>query len=795
MQLQNNSLLSRALLSRAIALAIVGAWPAIGIAQVTQTDGRSPNGGSDTAPVAIPASPSLDAETGADSGATLDTITVTAQKREETTQRVPLAITAIGAADLAAADIGTSGDIQRRVPNFSGDSSSGRSSKPRWFIRGIGSNDPSVNLESPVGIYVDDVYLGIASSQNFPLYDLDRVEVLRGPQGTLWGKNTTGGAVHFVSRKPRFERDGYARIDAGSYGRLLFEGAYGGALNDRVATRVSYYNEQSDGWAKNLVSGDTEPKLRDTAARAQIFAQIGDNVDLLFGVSTRTLVGGNNPSYPQGINAGGADNAGFIPGYGTDPRIGDDFYRGQTNGHNRTDQYTATLNWALGDYTLTAIGSYLTAEVRSNTGVGVPPAPRPPSQKVSYGTTDYYQASQELRLTSPSGGRVEWIVGYSWFKQYFGVVAATATLNPSARTAYAWNTLDEQAHSQALFGSFNWHATSRLDLQLGLRYTIEDKDVDETQLRSGAAGSVRFVNPSEWWRRDSVQPATGSPALTQYRLSAEDDWNQLTWDATATFRINDRARVYFRYARGFRSGNFNPTITTYDGTPIIAATQPEILTDYEIGVKSEWLEGRLTANAGLFRYDLENAQLNVQTPNPLGIPNQTTSIIRNAANGVVDGIEFELRARPVDRLTFGANLGLLRSEYRDFVTYQGATPLDASGNEFYRTPKRTLSIDAEYRHPLSSDAELFVNTDWNYRGHYFHNAVIQNDPAQETDGYTLGNVRVGYRSPDRTFDVALYATNVLDTSYRILAQVPNDGAYSVSLGQPRVVGVSFRTRF
>ncbi len=597
------------------------------------------------ATVVAAANDAVPATLAADGGGETEVVTVTAQKRVENIQDVPQAITAVAGRDVTRLDIDSPTDLGRLVPNFSAQSSTGRASKPRWFIRGMGSNDPSVNLESAVGVYQDEVYIGLPAAQNFPIYDLADVEVLRGPQGTLWGKNTTGGAVSFVSRAPSFDQSGYAKLNVGDYGAQVFQGAYGGAvLDDVLAARASFYYERGATYAKDLYTGQNGPDLTDASGRFQLLAKIGDQGQVTVNFHARQLTGGGGISYPIGINAGGADNNGFIPTYGTNPRVGDPYYAGYSDATTRTYGVTSKATWDFaGDVTLTAISNYDWTNVYSRVAPGSPPVGTP-DQTATYGTTGYHQWSEEVRLASSDEGLFTWLVGYNYFHNYFNVVATSATVAPVARTAYTRTTLLQNGDSNAVFASGTYHATKALALTIGLRETWDTKDVQETTRQGGARGTVLFNNVGDPFNPNGIAAKAGS-VISNFAINDGRTWNVLTYDVTPEYTVNENLKAYARFSRGFRAGAFNPTITTVGvPTPAIAETQPETLLSYEVGAKSQWFDDRLTFNVAAYHYTLKNIQLNVQQSNPTGIANATTSTIQNAAGGWDQGLEFDFGA-------------------------------------------------------------------------------------------------------------------------------------------------------
>ncbi|HEY0707576.1 MAG TPA: TonB-dependent receptor [Polyangia bacterium] len=731
------------------------------------------------------------------STANLADVVVTAKKREEKVQDVPLPITVVKGDEVVERNVNTSNDVERLAPNLAAQSSGGRSSRPRWFLRGIGSNDPSVNLESPLGIYADEVFTAYVPAQSFPLFDLERVEVLKGPQGTLWGKNTTGGAIHFVSRKPAFDPSGYFKVGVGNYGAKTGEGGFGGALlGERVAGRASFYYEEQDGWAKNLINNQNEPQLKDFATRLQLLANPADNVEFLLIGRLRALNGGLAPVYQAGALPDGTIRqymgapSTYTPVYGREPQIGDPFFRTRSGYDLETSGVTGKLDVHLGAYTLTSISAVDWAGVDHATGAYLPD----PTFDVTgtHASVKSRQVSQELRLTSPKADRFNWIAGFHYFNWHLFADEARGTLGPvAARKNYIDNRLRQDDISYAGFANAKLSITQALGLTLGVRQTYEKKTVAAQRLSANGAG-LTFLNTADWWLSGSV----GS-ALSNIDINAEEDWSETTYDVTPELRLGENVLAFFRVAKGFRSGGFNPSIIPEaNGNPAyLPKANPEILHDFELGLKTTWLGGKLLANGALFYYRLSDAQLNVQQPNPAGIPNANTSTLQNAAGGVIKGAELEIEALPIASLYLRAGLGLLRSEYTNFLTFQGATPVDASGNEFYRTPRTSLVVAGAYTLALGTAGALVLETDWSYRSHVFHNAVTQNDPVQETPGYALGNLALRYVTPSLKLVLQAFVKNVTDESYKVLSQVVNLGANPTSLGLPRTYGLQLIGRF
>ncbi|MBM7060558.1 TonB-dependent receptor [Pseudomonas sp. UL073] len=731
----------------------------------------------------------------------LETVVVTASKRAEKVQDVPIPITAVTGEAVRDKNITTSSDIERLAPNLSAQSSGntgGRSGKPRWFLRGIGTNDPNANQEGPLAIYVDEVVVGLQGDQSFPLFDLDRVEVLRGPQGTLWGKNNTGGAIHFVSRKPTFDTNGYTKLGVGDYGSRLTEAAVGGTLvPEKLAGRAAIYYEKGEGWAESVITGTTGPRFEDFNGRFQLLGNLTDNLDALLILNLRKLNTGNTPNYIVGAtsvnnvttpNPGGGISQGgttYLPPYGDDPDNTSDFFSTLANSSNNWYGSTLKLNWYLGENTLTSI----TGLNKGNGDTWLNPQIPPGStldKTASDGDTSSDQFTQEIRLSSPTDRALSWIAGAYYYD--LQADSATDTLryrSGNTQEQFSVASWDQDAKSWALFGNVKYRFTDRAAVTLGLRQTWETKDITETTLTAtDTAGNqnIVIIGPG------GINSVRGSGVVAPQELSTDASWTKTTWDITPEYRFTDDILGYIRIATGFRSGGFNQSIVRGE----IIETDPETLTDYEVGLKTSWLDGRLTANLSAFYYDIKDLQLNIQQQ----VPGTTITSTAGSSDGNVKGVELEVQALPLENWRLAASLGLLKSEYTDFVYTVGPTTLDASGNDFYRTPETSFRLDTDYRIRLGDFGQLLLGTDWSYRSHIYHNATVQDDPVQETGDYWNGNARISYFTPDNQLQLTGFVKNVTDQSNKVLSQIVNQrGVYPTGYVAPRTYGVQLTYNF
>jgi len=707
----------------------------------------------------------------------LENVVVTAERREDSAQKVPVPISVVSGRTLDDVNAGSSAtQITRFIPNTS--SATIDNERPRWWIRGIGTGDQRANTVSPVGIYLDDVYLNNVDATSFPLFDLERVEVLKGPQGTLWGKNTTAGAINFISRKPDFkDNPGYLKLDGGSQNNRTVEGAGGAVLvPDKIAARVSFRHNERDGLAQEKTLGGRSGDSEDDALRVQVAVNFSDTLDGVFNLHYRKyhsdgngLDGSTGGVLARGING--------TNGFGYTPRLSRTNVDYNVQGHDELEHKGAsgTLNWQLGDLTLTSITAFedVTRTISGDSDY------TPLDLSRGYRDLHSRQWSEELRLASPKEQRLSWVTGVHYFKEQLNYNESRAAVDPTYVTPYFNSTeTDQDDTSYAIFGSTTYHFSDPLSLTTGLRWTRETKDIDLD--RVAATGTAVFSDPSHWWSRSSVS----SPLAVTAVQNQSKTWNDFTWDVTPEYQINDNARVYFRYARGFRSGGFNTGATTQ---ATVATVSPEYLSAYELGFKSEWLDHRLNLNGSVFYYDYKDIQLN----SVVGTSSGSVSTLTNGGSGKVRGAELELEALPVDGLHLQAGIGLLHTEFTD---YQSAAD-DYSGNRFVRAPNVSATFGVEYRYPLEIGGYLIPQTDWSYRSRQFYFANNQTDPALQEGAYTLGNASLAWESHDEKLRISLYSQNVTDRKYVNHSLPVANGGNAIFFGDPRTFGLSVTTRW
>jgi iron complex outermembrane recepter protein len=728
--------------------------------------------------------------------ASLDQLTdvvVTAQRREERIQDVPTTVTAITGNYLLATDLGSSA---ANITFLVADTSAGETAptRPRWWIRGVGTGAQGFDVQSPVGVYFDDVYFSNVNATGQPIFDLERIEILEGPQGTLWGKNTTGGAIDFISVKPSFSSSGYAEVYHGSFDDQLYEGAYGGSIIDGLlAGRVSFHAESSPGSYTDTYTDTTETLFHDDAGRVQFLVDVAPSWTALLNVHYRDYYGNGNPWTVVGAGPGGQyykDTPNVPNGYTPNSSPSVISQNAPNTTQVRQDGAVLTVTGPAGRNTLTSITGYEGFQT-----VAFSDADDTPLEiQRGWNSGRTQQISEELRLASPHEDRWNWQVGAMVFDENINSQTVTATL-PDAATSetpsgvsarYLYSSFLQNTKSYSGFFSNTLNFTDKLNLTSGVRYTDEIK-TDNLNLLNAPVVAANPLSPynnaATWWLPSSVNGLT--PIAAQ---DLRKNWSAWTYDATPEYKITDEQRVYFRGAHGFRAGGFNSSATSKANLDVV---NPEYLTSYEIGYKSEWLNNRLTVNVDAFVYHYDDIQVNVVTAG--------VSQLTNAGAGRANGEEFTIEALPIENLHVRLNAAWLRTKFSDYTT----GGINYAGNVFVRSPHLSDVLSADYKVPFGNNALLFA-ADWKYQSRYFFYSNDQVDPNVTQGGFALGNARISYLYKKLTFTG--YVNNVADKIYKVhtlletnsTAPAPSNiylGGDAVSWSEGRTFGGSFIVHF
>ena len=736
----------------------------------------------------------IQANKGSEDVKRLADVVVTAQYKQQNIQDVPSAITAVSGKDIAAKGQTFIGDVLTFAPNAKAQNTDG-DSRPRWYIRGLGTGDVAASTVYPVGIYADGVYSNSPVAGGGDLFDLERIEVLRGPQGTLYGKNTTAGAVNFISRKPNFndQPNGYVTFGLGEYNLHTFEGAANTKLSENVAIRGAFYSEDRDGFAENLATGKSYGDVDKKSYRLQILAKLTDNTDALLKLHSRTYNGnGSNGSLAVGKYWGIYDA----------PDSRDANVDLNESGKIDNDGASLTLNSKIGDLNFTSISAIDQTKQLSFTDGDSTPY----DVSRSYANNEWKQFTQEIRLASDASKPFSWIAGAHYFDEDLdanGVSARVNKLQPNgisnqiaSNPAFRQTTVDQSNQSFALFGNSTYRFTDAFSLTGGLRWTWEKKDLALNLLQYQTADT----SSGAWWTKEgynNISYVTASGANgTENRKKT---WKEFTYDITPEYQISEDVKTYFKYAHGFRSGGFNTGIS--GSLSQLSTVDPEYLDSYELGIKSQLLDGNLIANANVFYYDYQDIQTNLLV-NVQGEGGGVTSILTNGPKAEVKGAELELDYLATDNLRLRLAAAYLDSEYTDFVDRNpvtGAVSANNTGNSLVRSPKYTLGIGGSYTFNLDDGARIVLGTDASYRDREYFLVNRQNhtvDPYLSQKAYTLWNANIGYQSANNKYQINGYVKNLLDEEYQTHGR-PNGavGQYVRTFGAPRQIGASVTVKF
>jgi iron complex outermembrane receptor protein len=719
----------------------------------------------------------------------LEVISVTSNRRAQNIQKVPATVTAITGRTLAQQHVDSAEDVASLAANAVGFSNDGRE-RPRYYIRGIGNGNVADNAIGAVAIYNDEVYLNSLAVQGFPLFDLARVEVLNGPQGTLWGKNATAGAIQFISNPPSFTPGGYVQVDLGDYGQRRGEGVINGPIvNDTLAARLSVRYENQDGWAKDEYDGKHAGDFGDLAVRGQLLYRIDDTADITFNVHAREVQGTLTPYY---YAAAPTANSPLVL---TNDRNTD------SNVSNHQSLFaggaSARANWRLNGMTLTSITSFDQA-VRAQILDG---DYTPKEYSRTYGNTRPTQESEEIRLASNGQQRLTWITGAYYFHEYLGDTLATGTLPPGAATtpailgtpAYARTDFAQNTQSAAAFANATYTILPKLKLTAGLRFTYDTLGLHLYGVQATGT-SATYNNVQDWWLQSSVS----SPLATIAKYRDSQSWSNVNYEVEPQYALTPNQLLYVRIASGYRSGNFNTQVTanpTARGGPPLqgpAVVNPETLTSYEVGYKSTLLENRLIFDIDAFYGKYNNIQVSYTATDPT--TRATVIALANAASGENYGGELSFRALPIPDLSISGNVGLLGT---DFTNFTGpVTSANLSGNQFARAPRQTANLGADY-HFYTPFGDGSFGTHWNYTGHYYY--LISNEiaPALQQNGNFLGDVHGSFHPAGSRWELSAIVNNVADSRYKIQV-LPYSGTthtFEYAYGPPLTFLVSAKLSF
>lgn len=718
----------------------------------------------------------------------IDVIIITANLREENLQDVALSATALPEDTLET--IFSGGEdvlaLATRVPGVYAESSNGRVA-PRFYIRGLGNTDFDLAASQPVSIIMDDVVMENVVLKSTPLFDLDQVEVYRGPQGTLFGRNTTAGIIRFTSRRPTEETDYRLSASYGSFDTATVEAAVGGALiPNLLSARASLLYQNRSDWIDNTeVAGEDDlGAFTETAGRLQLLFTPSDDLDILLNAHARSLDG---TAAIFRANILGPGNNSLNGNYDRE-RVSFDQGGGNPQGYDGWGA-SANITWDLGGVTLTSITAYENTDGSSRgdiDGGACAPLGSPVPSGLTSGATDCFfpftgvndavtypgflpfasdtqdglddldQVTQEIRIAGDPSARLKWQTGAYYFDSSMTITTVGPLGFPPSTTVEHGNT------AWAVFGQASYDVSDVLTVTGGLRYTDDEKD---------------FSVP-------------GAPANNR---NISDD--HVSWDISGMYDINENFSIYGRIADGFRGPSIQGRDVAFFNPPSVA--QSETVLSYEAGWKSTF-GNTLRLNGAVFAYTVEDIQLTA-----VGGGGNLVQLI-NAEEGQAYGAELDFEWAPTDNLVFTGGFAYTDTELNDSglavgicaqctvtdatTVIGGATRALVDGNPFPNAPEFTADITARYSMPIGADGELFVFTDWAWQGDT--NLFLYESEEFNTDGQFEGGLKIGYAKTDGSYEVAAFARNITDEdNVKGAIDFNNNTAF---VNEPRIIGVSLK---
>ena len=764
------------------------------------------------------------APAGAQEASHVEEIVVTAQKRAQSINDVSIAVAAFDGEDLDAMGITDTRDLAMLVPGFTYADSGFNS--PIYTLRGVGFNEASQTASPTVGIYLDEVNLPFPVMSKGANLDLERVEVLKGPQGTLYGRNTTGGAVNYIARKPTDELDARFSLGYANYGTLDAEAAVGGPILDGLRARVAIRTVNSDeGWQYSLTRpGDRLGKKDKQTGRASL------EWNALESLTIRATVDAwrdhSEPQAPQAVAlraqnpilgdlalsnetiahplvSAETDDARVAdwpanPPLGRDYRLHDGFIMGTLRG-----------DWTITDWAaLTVLGSLARFE---SDGSALPQS----GLSVEYVTdriidVDSEAESIEARLAGTWGENVNWLAGaffgrdeVSELQDYFVDEVSAVFPEPGGTPISDRIELigSQEAETLAGFANVEWQFLSALKLTLGARYTDEKRtftgcskdSVGRTQgvgfgtifnvlsLSQGGTGGANPANGDCF----TIDQETHNPALSRPDPLEEDN---LSWRMALDWRPVDWSLLYFSYSRGFKSGSF-PVLSSSRSDQYEPVTQ-EQLDAYEVGAKTTLLDGAAQLNVAGFYYDYTDKQLLTHLNDPVFGP---LPVLANAPESRVYGAELDAQWRPLDGLFLSGGLAWIDTEILELMSINNdGDPEDYSGDPFNFAPEWSWVLRAQYEHPLSELFRARAGADYSFTDET--NSQLGQDPRFAHDDYGLLDARVAVLTADDRWELTLWGKNLTDEYYVVGVFNPGDtiGRFT---GMPRTYGFTASYRF
>jgi iron complex outermembrane receptor protein len=713
----------------------------------------------------------------------IEVINVTARKRTENVKDVPISVSALTSKKLEV--LGSSGmdvrSLSAKVPSLLIESSFGRTF-PRFYIRGLGNTDFDLLASQPVSLIYDDVVLENALTKGMPMFDLERVEVLRGPQGTLFGRNTTAGIIKVQSKKPTQDFDATVSASYGRYNSTDLRLAVGGGLTDTLSARVAFLQQDREDWIDNKAPGfeqnDQLGGYGETAGRIQLLWEPSDDFSALFNYHFRDADADARVFRANIIKPGTND-------------LVDDFdreviYQDAAVRNKQTIEMNGSslkLDYDFGSHTLTSITGYESAEMFSvgdidggygavflddYMGPGFIPFPSETGARMP----DHSQITQELRLSSNDLGKFDYQVGLFYFNEDLTINNLSFdTLGGGNQNGIAIQNMETTAW--AIFASLDFEISDRTNLTAGIRYSDDERVWDGTL----------------------VQSPFGAPSFSE-NATVED--SQVSGDISVNYRMTDETNLYARLAKGYRSPSIQGRSLLFSESHTTA--ESELVTSIETGFKSTMLENTVRIDGSVFYYVVDDQQLTA-----VGGTGNVASLL-NADKAVGYGFELDSEFWATEDLVFGASLSYNHTELQDdTISVAGCgggctitDPLNSNGqviidgNSLPQSPEWIGNLNVRWTKEIGT-GELYIYTDWSYRSEV--SFFLYESTEFTGDSIMEGGLRVGYEwfAGDAEYEVAVYSRNILDEE-KLTGGIDFNNLTGYT-NEPRFFGIEFKANF
>lgn len=721
------------------------------------------------------------------------TVTVTAQRREQSALDVPLSVSAFSGEDLEVTGAVDITSIQRATPNATIEVARGSNSTLIAFIRGVGQQDPLWGFEPGVGLYVDDVYVARPQGAILDIFDIDRIEVLRGPQGTLYGRNTIGGAIKYVTSRIGDEPDLKAKVNIGTFNQADLVVSGSTPLSDTFAVGGAIAKYTRDGYGTNLTTG-AEHYDKDVLAY-RVSAEWAPSADFFVRASYDRSEDDSNAKHGHRLLPS-ADGTLPVTSNVFDTRAG----LGDANSVE-TEGYSLTADWTVNDaVTLKSITAYREGE--TTTPIDFDALPQPDFDVPAIYMDD--QFSQEFQLLY-SGDRINGVAGI-YYLEGNASGAFDVILGGLGLTVYQAG--DQQKENFSVYGDFTYDFNDQWALTLGGRFTKDETTADVLRELWLGLGSGSF---------DSSNTASALfVTQTDFQGLTRSD-EEFTPRVSLSYKPTDNVNLYATFAQGFKAGGFDPRARA-DLDPLGLSEQgfgPEFVDSYEIGAKGTFFDNALSLNAAIFFAEYTDQQITVQSgadSDNDGVNDTFVSSVFNAGASEYTGFELEGTWFINDLFTLSGNLGIIDAEITEIIS---ADMNIADQFETQNTPELQGQVSLNYTNDLGQNGEISVTGALSYRDEYFlfnvanpgfgagANPLFPNGgPALDPDAYTLADLSIVWTSPSEKYRFGLHGRNLTDEEYRVAAynfvtpsQLGVDSAYSAFYGAPSTVTASLSVDF